>query len=60
MKTVNLKARDLFGSLVSFNSELEVILDLTVVTRSIPNQYSFTRTVFCSFINPFPFPPTAN
>lgn len=54
---VSLEGQDLFGNTVGFNSELEVILDVPVVTQSIPNQYSFTRTAFCSFINPFPSSP---
>lgn len=52
---VNLEGQDLFGNPVSFNSELEVILHLTVVPRSVPHEHSFTRTVFRSFRNPFSF-----
>lgn len=47
---LNLEGHHLFGNVVNLNSELEVILDLTVDTRSFPSQPGFTRTVVCSFI----------
>lgn len=40
----------LFGNLVNLNSEVEVILDLSVDIRSLPSQHGFTRTLFWSFL----------